>query len=135
MQVNIIIVFAQDRSRVLMCLRRKDPYKGLLNFVGGKVKAGEDHLEAAYRELWEETAISKEQIRLTHVMDLRYPLADEFLEVYTGTLPEDVQVHGEENELLWVDVGEDFSDISRFAGKGNIYHIMRYLEALEEKGT
>lgn len=131
MRVNIIAVFDQHKDRVLMCLRRKDPYKGMLNFVGGKIKAGEDPLEAAYRELWEETALSREQIRLAHVMNLHYPLADELLEVYTGTLAGPAHVYGDENELLWVDVGEDFSDITRFAGKGNIYHIMRYIQGLE----
>lgn len=131
MHVNVIIVFDQEKSRVLMCLRRKNPFQGMLNFVGGKVRQGEDPLEAAYRELWEETAISKEQITLAHVMDLRYPLADEFLQVYTGTLKGEAEVFGDENELVWVDVTEDFSDTSRFAGYGNIYHIMKYLEAYQ----
>jgi 8-oxo-dGTP diphosphatase len=57
-----------------MCRRKKNPYKDLLNFVGGKIEPGEDHMDAAYRELWEETAIRKSDIRLTHVMDLSYAL-------------------------------------------------------------
>ena len=47
--VNLIIVLNQDKDQVLMCYRKKDPYKGLYNFVGGKVEEDEDHLEAAYR--------------------------------------------------------------------------------------
>ena len=36
----------------------KEPYKGMYNFVGGKVEEGETNDEAAYRELFEETGIS-----------------------------------------------------------------------------
>ena len=41
MDVNLVIVFNKNRDKVLMCQRRKDPYKGKLNFVGGKVQKGE----------------------------------------------------------------------------------------------
>lgn len=33
--VNIIVVFNQNKSKVLMC-KEKAPFKGLYNFVGGK---------------------------------------------------------------------------------------------------
>lgn len=50
---NIIVVFDERRERVLLCRRRKEPYKGLLNFVGGKIEPGEEGLAAAYRgSLW-----------------------------------------------------------------------------------
>ena len=58
MDVNLVIVFNKNRDKVLMCQRRKDPYKGKLNFVGGKVQKGESSECAAYRELFEETGIS-----------------------------------------------------------------------------
>ena len=48
---NCIAVFNEDADRWLMCLRKKDPYKGLLNLVGGKIEPDEEHLSAAYREL------------------------------------------------------------------------------------
>lgn len=51
MDVNLVIVFNKNRDKVLMCQRRKDPYKGKLNFVGGKVQKGESSECAAYREL------------------------------------------------------------------------------------
>lgn len=56
---NAIVVFNEDADKMLMCKRRKNPYKGLSNFVGGKIEENEDRLEAAYRELEEETAITK----------------------------------------------------------------------------
>ncbi len=127
---NILIVFSRDRKQVLMCRRKKPPYQGMLNFVGGKIEAGEESRHAAYRELSEETGIGAEAISLVHVMNLSYPLEGGALcEVWTGTLRENFLVHGEENPLLWIGTDEDFSDIARFAGKGNIYHMMKYIEA------
>lgn len=50
-EFNIIAVFDKDCENILMCKRRKNPYKGLYNLVGGKIENGEDGLSAAYREL------------------------------------------------------------------------------------
>ena len=63
---NVIAVYNVKADKILMCKRRKDPYKGLSNFVGGKIENGEDGISAAYRELEEETTITKEDITLTH---------------------------------------------------------------------
>lgn len=38
---NLIVVFSPDREKMLMCRRIKEPYKGLINFVGGKIEPGE----------------------------------------------------------------------------------------------
>ena len=60
---NVIVVFNKEADKMLMCKRVKDPYKGLSNFVGGKIEAGEDGMSAAYRELFEETSITKNDIK------------------------------------------------------------------------
>ncbi|GEM_PF-2165099 len=44
MKMNVIIVYNQCEDRILMCLRSKEPYKGLYNLVGGKVEAGEGNI-------------------------------------------------------------------------------------------
>ena len=129
---NIIAVLNPAADRVLMCLRRKAPYKGLLNFVGGKICDGEAGADAAYRELAEETAIMREDIILTHLMDFTYYAEDLLLEVYVGKLNKQVAVHGEENDLCWCGLNENFADASKFAGRGNIEHIMQYI-ALEKE--
>ena len=43
---NCIAVIHKNKTDWLMCRRLKDPYKGKLNLVGGKIEQGEDHLEA-----------------------------------------------------------------------------------------
>jgi len=53
--LNVIWVFSPDCKKVLMCKRHKEPFKGLYNLVGGKIESGENNMDAAYRELAEET--------------------------------------------------------------------------------
>ena len=43
-KLNVIIVFDNEEDKILMCKRTKEPYKGKLNLVGGKVEKGEDEL-------------------------------------------------------------------------------------------
>ena len=59
---NVVVVFNPQMDRMLMCRRKKEPYKGLSNFVGGKIEKGEEGYSAAYREMQEESSISKEDI-------------------------------------------------------------------------
>ena len=122
--VNIILVYSRDMARILMCRRRKPPYQGLLNLVGGHMEPGEDALDAAYRELFEETGIARDDIRLSCVIRSEYPLSDIMLEMYAGRLSRDVDACGDENELVWVDVNADFFDTTQFAGHGNIGHLV-----------
>ena len=76
---TLIVVFNEDEDKILMCKRRKNPYNGLSNFVGGKIERNENGIDTAYRELQEETAITKADIKLTHLMDFTYYLDDVML--------------------------------------------------------
>lgn len=130
---NIIAVFNKDHTKVLMCKRRSDPYKGKYNFVGGKIEQGEDGMSAAYRELEEETGITRQDISLIHFIDFTYHWYGIRLEFYIGRLNSDIPVHGDENDLLWIPLDSDFFDISTFAGEGNIGHMMLLVEMEKEK--
>lgn len=132
MVLNVIAVFDKSRTKCLFCKRRKEPYLGLYNFVGGHADNGEDSFAAAYRELYEETGITENDIKLIHLMDFTYCLCDEVVEVYFGYLDRDIKVYGEENELLWLDRDQDFFSMERFAGEGNIGHIMEHIRLYEK---
>jgi 8-oxo-dGTP diphosphatase len=121
---NVILLYDANGGKILMCQRRKPPYQGLRNLVGGKVEPGEDSLNAAYRELCEETAISRDMVDLLHLMDFTYYNPECRLEVYAGRLNRDVAVSGDENELIWVDADDDFFDMTQYAGEGNIGHMV-----------
>jgi 8-oxo-dGTP diphosphatase len=125
--LNVIWVSNPSGDRVLMCKRRKEPYKGLYNLVGGKIEPGEESLAAAYRELNEETGIT--DIGLVHLMDFTYYQKDSCrVEVYAGKLSRETVVYGDENELEWIDITENFFDAKRFAGEGNIGHIFEIIK-------
>lgn len=130
---NLIVVFSADGEKMLMCKRKKDPYKGLKNFVGGKIESGESGENAAYRELFEETGITRQDIGLVHLMDFTYPLDPCYVEVYAGQLKRDVQIKGDENPLFWSGLDCNFFDMREYAGEGNIGHIMEHIKLNSEK--
>ena len=124
---NVVVVFNKDMDRMLMCRRKKEPYKGLSNFIGGKIEKDEDGYAAAYREMQEESGISSDDISLTHLVDFTYPLDECYVEVYVGRLNKSVEVKGDENELYWSELDKNFFDSSLYAGYGNIGHIMELI--------
>ncbi len=130
---NLIIVYSEDCSQILMCKRRKDPYQGLSNFVGGKIEVGESGLEAAYRELWEETSISRKDITLHHLMDFTYYYQDCYVESYVGRLKHAVELREEENTLYWSDFHHNFFDMTLYAGEGNIGHLLEQVKMYQSK--
>ncbi|WMJ22500.1 NUDIX hydrolase [Paludicola sp. MB14-C6] len=130
---NVIAVYNQTIDKLLMCKRKKNPYKGLSNLVGGKIEIDEDGLIAAYRELFEETSISKEDIQLTHLMDFTYYIDNCYVEVYIGKLNKNIEVIGDENDLYWSDLDCNFFDSAKYAGEGNIGHIVEHINFSKEK--
>lgn len=127
-KLNVILVYNKTEDKILMCKREKEPYKGKFNLVGGKVEENEDELYATYRELQEETGITQNDIKLTHIMNLQYKMSDMELEVYAGKLNKDTNLIEEVNKLYWIDKNENFFDIEKFAGEGNIGHMLKQAE-------
>ena len=127
-KLNVILVYNKEESKILMCKREKEPYKGKFNLVGGKLEKGENELHAAYRELQEETGITNNDIILTNLMNFQYKMIDMELEVYAGKLNKDVKLIEELNKLYWIDKNENFFDIDKFAGEGNIGHMVQQVE-------
>ena len=134
-KLNLIVVFSPNLDEALFCIRKKEPYKGLYNFVGGKVENGETNDDAAYRELFEETGISREDIELDHFMDLNYFKYENNLQVYYGILKHEVNLIEEKNKLEWVYINDDLLDNSKFAGNYNIPHIIKQIMVYLKNGT
>ena len=134
-KLNLIVVFSADLDKVLFCIRAKEPYKGLYNFVGGKVENGETNDDAAYRELFEETGISRENIKLDHFMDLNYFKYENNLQVYYGIWKHEVNLIEEKNKLEWVTINDELLNNSKFAGNYNIPHIIRQIKVYLKNGT
>ena len=132
-KLNVILVYNKEEDKILMCKREKEPYKGKFNLVGGKVELDEDELHAAYRELREETGITDNNITLSHIMNFQYKMSDMELEVYAGKLNKDVELVEEVNKLYWMDKKENFFDLDKFAGEGNIGHMLQQAEIYKSK--
>ena len=132
-KLNVILVYNKEENKILMCKREKEPYKGKFNLVGGKVEKDEDELHAAYRELYEETGISSNDIVLTHIMNFQYIMQDMELEVYAGKLNKDIELIEEVNKLYWIDKDENFFDLEKYAGEGNIGHMLQQVEIYKDK--
>jgi 8-oxo-dGTP diphosphatase len=131
---NVILLYNASGDKILMCERRKPPYQGLRNLVGGKVEPDEESRDAAYRELYEETSITREMVDLLHLMDFTYYNPECRVEVYAGRLYRDVAVRGDENDLLWVSADDNFFDMKRYAGEGNIGNMVEiYKEMIFDK--
>jgi 8-oxo-dGTP diphosphatase len=125
---NCIVVFSADGNNLLFCKRTKEPYKGLYNLVGGKIEEIEDGFDAAYRELREETGINSGMLKLNHMMDFTYYNQNCYVEVYVGYLNHEVTLCEEVNPLEWLSLKENFFDCSRFAGEGNIGHMVEQVK-------
>lgn len=127
-KLNLIVVFDKKMDKALFCIRAKEPYKGMYNFVGGKVEEGEENDEAAYRELFEETGISSKDIKLDHFMDLNYFKYENNIQVYYGILENNVKLVEEKNKLEWLTINNELLNIKKFAGNYNIAHIIEQIK-------
>lgn len=125
---NCIIILNKEKTKLLFCKRTSNPYKGLYNFVGGKIEANESSIDAAYRELKEETGITKLDTRLEPFMDFIWHMHNIHMEVYVGVLNREVTLIPEKHPLHWLDFTENFFDMNTFAGEGNIGHMIEILK-------
>lgn len=130
---NVIVVFDEKYKKTLMCKRTKEPYKDMFNLVGGKIEKENDGLNEAYRELNEETNITSNDISLVHFMNIEYIAFNKLIEVYYGILNKKVNLVEEVNKLEWVDINDDFFDMNKYAGEGNIGHIMEEIKIYLDK--
>ena len=134
-KLNLIVVFNEKLEKVLFCIRAKEPYKGLYNFVGGKVEEGESNEEGAYRELFEETGISRNDIKLDYFMDINYFKYENNIQVFYGILKHEVNLVEEKNKLEWLEINDDLLDNGKFAGNYSIPHIIRQIKVYLKNGT
>ena len=125
---NVIVIFNKELDKTLMCKRTKEPYMGMFNLVGGKIEKENDGLNEAYRELEEETNIKKGDVGLIHFMNLTYVKWNKEIEVYYGILNKEVTLIEEVNKLEWVDINDNFFDMTKYAGEGNIGHIIEEIK-------
>ena len=123
--MTLTLVFNYDMSKVLMCYHNK---QRAYNFIGGHVEEGENPRDASYRELEEETGISKDDIELKFVRNESVTTGycqPWTMYVTTGILKnKDFVLVPEKNRLEWIDVNENEAFLNAF-GYGNCYMLMQ----------
>ena len=121
---TLVAVFDKNMENLLFCRRTKNPYKGKLNFVGGKKNYCEHDIHCAYREFREETGIMSNHINMVKIMNINYSFPSLALAVFSCVLDshaDDIELKEEMNPLVWIPVhGTNFFDTDKFAGDGNI---------------
>lgn len=121
---NLVMVLDVEETHILTLLRTKNPYKGLYNLPGGKVESGESYLKSAYRELKEETGIGQKDITLKPFIDFVWHPSNMKMNVYIGKLNKLVRLKEELHPLEWHSLTNNFFDMSKYAGEGNIGHMV-----------
>lgn len=125
---TLTIVFNKDKDKLLMITHQK---LNCLNYVGGKMESYEVPIEASYRELYEETGISKDDITLKFLRQERTITSVDDgqnweLYITAGVLNKDVMLRLEKNQLFWLDRNDWVSLINAY-GNGNC--LTYYIEA------
>lgn len=72
----VLLTWVEHQLKVLLIQRRKPPYEGAWALPGGFVEPDEDLVDAAARELLEETGISAEGSRLAQLGAYGHPARD-----------------------------------------------------------
>ncbi|HJQ46265.1 MAG TPA: NUDIX domain-containing protein [Amycolatopsis sp.] len=99
--VRCVGAIAHDsQGRLLVIQRGHDPGRGLWSLPGGRVEPGETDEKALIRELYEETGLAVEPVRLAGaVVRGRYEIHDYVCEVTGGTL----RAGDDAADARWVD--------------------------------
>ena len=110
--VGVGVIVFRDKD-VLLVKRKKDPNKGFWSIPGGKQILGETLVEAAQRELVEETGVRVDSLLLVDVADAiisdaegkikyHYTLVDYMGHWYSGNS----RAGDDAQEVRWVDMNE-----------------------------
>ncbi len=130
---TLTLAFNPTKQKVLMVIHHK---QGMLNFVGGHIELGENEMEASYRELFEETGITKDDVVLRYIQTATEEFEDGSswqLYVTAGVLKHDVELKPEKNELCWINCTDTDTLLNSTFGNGNcLVFLRRALLALEE---
>lgn len=81
------LCFVKHGDKILMINRNKPPFMGLWNALGGHVEKGESTEDCAKREIFEESGIRVDVVKLISVFTWNYD--DEIGYAYLTELPED----------------------------------------------
>lgn len=131
---TLSVIFNQSKNAVLMCWHTKQQ---AYNFIGGKTREMEPEIDASYREVEEETGITKDDLKLffvrrEQVSSMAFGKKNGHtwsMYVTTGVLNKSVKLKEGENQLRWVPIVQFKDLLDSMFGYGNCYTYL--LESIE----
>ncbi len=135
----VILLFNEDMSKILLIKRKKKPYIGLYNGIGGKIEGDESVLECCIRETMEEVNVSlfNPKLLVTHIYpenDMLKQNSNIELNVLYDIIKESNFEENEEGIFEWLNV--DFvldTNNKLIAGYGNVGLFAREILESENK--
>ncbi|HVU75480.1 MAG TPA: 8-oxo-dGTP diphosphatase [Candidatus Paceibacterota bacterium] len=87
-QKQFTLCFVIDGDRILFGMKKTGMGIGWWNGFGGKIEAGEGRIEAAKRELLEESGISAKAVEELGVLHFHFPHSEQRFQVYVSVAKE-----------------------------------------------
>lgn len=135
----VILLFNDDMSKILLMKRKKNPYIGLYNGIGGKIEENESVFECCMRETMEEINVDLFDPKL--LVTCTYPESNKShknsnieLNVMYDIIQESDFEENEEGTFEWLPI--DFvldTNNKLIAGYGNVGLFAREILGLENK--
>lgn len=107
------VLCINENDEVLLQKRKKQPYLGIINIPGGKVQFGESTYQAGIRELFEESKLTIESMKLKMIDEVRTYDFDEkvfaHIIAYTYVCREfsgKLEQENQEGEMRWYSIDE-----------------------------
>jgi 8-oxo-dGTP diphosphatase len=108
--IPAVLIYVKHRDRILMIHKNSDFHAGKWNGLGGKLELDESSLQAATRELKEESGITLPEEALQSIGVIHFPnfkplkAEDWLVFVFTATLVgnEPALIPSKEGELKWI---------------------------------
>ncbi len=106
----VVLCYVECGDKVLLIRRKREPYTGYLAMLGGKVEAGESIVEAAFREIKEESGLEAEALEVVGVcsetvmaVEGREVLLEYDMALVRGVVASLKVIESGEGELCWID--------------------------------
>jgi len=126
-----VAVIMECRGKILFCVRKHDPGRGMLDLPGGFVNAGEPAEVAGRREVIEELGVSIQEMRYLFSFPNTYPYRGmvydtlDLIFLAQWDQPPDLKPADDVEDAMWVD--RDAVEYDRIAFNSIRQALKRYL--------
>ena len=111
---NAVRVFVVAGNKVL-CIRYKEENIGYIDIPGGKIEEGETGVEAAIREVKEETGIEVSNLEEAGIVIIEYPDRIYNMKVFVTSYYRGNARNNEENDAFFINIEDLLKEKKRYA--------------------